>query len=97
MEDIEHLKECHSLSVVELSHNCIEDPDVVQVFSQMQNIVSHRTVAGKGSEFSLACDQFDGKSSFEKCQRLSTNTDTRMCKFEEETHRSNLMKCRLSR
>ena len=42
MEDIEHLKECHSLSVVDLSHNFIDDPDAVQVFSQMQSIVSHR-------------------------------------------------------
>jgi dynein assembly factor 1 len=37
--DIEHLKECKSLSVVDLSHNFIEDPDAVQVFSQMENIV----------------------------------------------------------
>ncbi len=41
VEDIEHLKECNTLSVVDLSHNCIEDPDAVQVFSQMQNIVSY--------------------------------------------------------
>jgi len=41
VEDIEHLKECKSLSVVDLSHNCIEDPDAVQVFSQMQSIVSY--------------------------------------------------------
>jgi len=41
VEDIEHLKECQSLSVVDLSHNCIEDPDAVQVFSQMQSIVSY--------------------------------------------------------
>jgi dynein assembly factor 1 len=39
--DIEHLKECKSLSVVDLSHNFIEDPDAVQVFSQMENIVSY--------------------------------------------------------
>ena len=39
MEDIEHLKECHSLSVVELSHNLIEDADAVQVFFQMQSVV----------------------------------------------------------
>jgi len=41
VEDIEHLKECKNLSVVDLSHNFIEDPDAVQVFSQMQNIVSY--------------------------------------------------------
>ena len=41
VEDIEHLKECKSLSVVELSHNLIEDPDVVQVFSQMESVVSY--------------------------------------------------------
>jgi dynein assembly factor 1 len=40
VEDIEHLKDCQSLSVVDLSHNLIEDPDVVQVFSQMQSVVS---------------------------------------------------------
>jgi dynein assembly factor 1 len=41
VEDIEHLKECKNLSVVDLSHNCIEDPDAVQVFSQMENIVNY--------------------------------------------------------
>jgi dynein assembly factor 1 len=40
VEDIEHLKDCQSLSVVDLSHNLIEDPGVVQVFSQMQSVVS---------------------------------------------------------
>ena len=40
IEDIEHLKECKSLSVVDLSHNHIEEPDSIQVFSQMQNVVS---------------------------------------------------------
>ncbi|CAM4782177.1 unnamed protein product [Rotaria magnacalcarata] len=38
VEDIEHLKECKSLSVVDLSHNFIEDADAVHVFSQMENI-----------------------------------------------------------
>ncbi len=41
VEDIEHLKECKSLSVVDLSHNYIEDADAAQVFSQMQNVVSY--------------------------------------------------------
>jgi len=41
VEDIEHLKECKSLSVVDLSHNNIEDPDAAQVFSQMQSVVSY--------------------------------------------------------
>jgi dynein assembly factor 1 len=40
--DIEHLKDCQSLSVVDLSHNLIEDADVVQVFSQMKSIVSNQ-------------------------------------------------------
>lgn len=40
VEDIEHLKECKTLSVVDLSHNFIDDPDAVQVFSQMANVVS---------------------------------------------------------
>lgn len=39
VQDIEHLKECKTLSVVDLSHNLIEDPDAVEVFSQMENIV----------------------------------------------------------
>ncbi|CAF1005025.1 unnamed protein product [Adineta ricciae] len=38
VEDIEHLKECKTLSVVDLSHNAIDDPDAVEVFSQMANI-----------------------------------------------------------
>ncbi len=41
VEDIEHLKDCQTLSVVDLSHNLIEDPDIVQVFSQMKSIVSY--------------------------------------------------------
>lgn len=47
VEDIEHLKECHSLSVVDLSHNFIDDPDAVQIFSQMQNVVSDGTMSEK--------------------------------------------------
>ncbi|UJR27229.1 hypothetical protein I4U23_008525 [Adineta vaga] len=38
VEDIQHLKECKTLSVVDLSHNCIDDPDAVDVLSQMANI-----------------------------------------------------------
>jgi dynein assembly factor 1 len=41
VEDIAHLKECKSLSVVDLSHNFIEDADAAQVFSEMENIVSY--------------------------------------------------------
>lgn len=43
VEDIEHLKECKTLSVVDLSHNLIDDADIVQVFSQMENVVSAYT------------------------------------------------------
>lgn len=48
-EDIEHLKECQTLSVVDLSHNCLEDSEIVQVFAEMASIVSP-LVSGKREE-----------------------------------------------
>ena len=62
VEDIEHLKECKTLSVVDLSHNAIDDPDAVEVFSQMANIVSlNDDFYFVYVRFVLvACHQFDG-------------------------------------
>lgn len=80
--DIEHLKECKTLSVVDLSHNAIEDADAVEVFSQMAGIVSVHTrspLSNTGS-VCVACDQPDGQSNAEECQGLPTNDDTRMRK-----------------
>ncbi|BES92113.1 Dynein axonemal assembly factor 1 homolog [Nesidiocoris tenuis] len=37
-EDIEHLKQCHCLSTVDLSHNRLDDPAIVGVFSSMPNL-----------------------------------------------------------
>lgn len=83
MGDVEHLKECKSLSVVDLSHNNIEDADVAQVFSQMESIVSF--VHEVSLTFSvrlmrLACDQSDGKRRDEERQGLPTNDDAWLCK-----------------
>jgi dynein assembly factor 1 len=39
-QDIEHLIDCEYLSNVDLSHNRIDDPDVVEVFERMKNLVS---------------------------------------------------------
>ncbi|XP_078400033.1 dynein axonemal assembly factor 1 isoform X4 [Cetorhinus maximus] len=38
MKDIEHLKQCGSLSVLDLSHNKLGDPDVITVFEVMPNL-----------------------------------------------------------
>lgn len=37
--DIEHLIECEFLSCVDMSHNMIDDPEIVSVFEQMKNLV----------------------------------------------------------
>ena len=52
VEDIEHLKECRTLSVVDLSHNCIEDADATEVFSQMPSVVSRDE--GEESTFTIS-------------------------------------------
>ena len=38
VEDIEHLAECHSVSVLDLSHNKLDDPDILGVFEQMPSL-----------------------------------------------------------
>ncbi|KAK7486660.1 hypothetical protein BaRGS_00022061, partial [Batillaria attramentaria] len=38
VDDIRHLTECHELGVLDLSHNKLEDPAVLDVFSQMTNL-----------------------------------------------------------
>ena len=38
-KDIEHLTECENLSVVDLSHNKLDDPEIVDVFVRMKNLV----------------------------------------------------------
>ncbi|KAF6213384.1 hypothetical protein GE061_011103 [Apolygus lucorum] len=37
-DDIGHLKECQSLTSVDLSHNRLEDPTIVDIFSSMPNL-----------------------------------------------------------
>lgn len=39
VEALEHLKDCRAISVLDLSHNRIEDPGVVDVFEQMESLV----------------------------------------------------------
>lgn len=38
VEDIEHLAECDTLSCVDLSHNKLDDPKVLEVFAAMKNL-----------------------------------------------------------
>ena len=38
-EDIEHLVECDELSVVDLSHNKLDDTEIIDVFSRMKGLV----------------------------------------------------------
>lgn len=40
--DIEHLADCDSLSVVDLSHNKLDDPEVLDIFASMKNLVGKR-------------------------------------------------------
>ncbi|KAJ3282963.1 hypothetical protein HK104_010621 [Borealophlyctis nickersoniae] len=37
-ENIQHLAECPSISILDLSHNKLEDPDIVDIFEQMPNL-----------------------------------------------------------
>ncbi|KAL3842040.1 hypothetical protein ACJMK2_020105 [Sinanodonta woodiana] len=37
-ESIEHLVECEKVSVVDLSHNKLDDPNIVDVFARMENL-----------------------------------------------------------
>lgn len=38
-QDIEGLLECPTLSIVDLSHNKIDDPNVLEIFEKMENLV----------------------------------------------------------
>lgn len=40
VEDIQHLQECPSISVLDLSHNNISDPNIVTILETMPNLVS---------------------------------------------------------
>lgn len=40
VEDIQHLQECPSISVLDLSHNNLSDPNIVTVLETMPNLVS---------------------------------------------------------
>jgi dynein assembly factor 1 len=42
--DLEHLVECEYISCLDLSHNVIDDPEIVSVFERMKNLVSRRIV-----------------------------------------------------
>ena len=39
-ESVRHLIECESIRVVDLSHNKLDDPEVVDIFASMKNLVS---------------------------------------------------------
>ena len=39
-QDIEHLAGCHNLGVLDLSHNKLDDPTVLEVFKRMRSLVS---------------------------------------------------------
>ena len=38
--DIEHLLDCEELGVVDLSHNKLDDPEIISIFSKMKSLVS---------------------------------------------------------
>lgn len=40
VEDIQHLQECPSISVLDLSHNNLSDPNIVTILETMPNLVS---------------------------------------------------------
>lgn len=42
-ESLEHVGKLHSVSVLDLAHNKIDDLKVIDVFEQMQNLVSDST------------------------------------------------------
>ena len=46
-EDIKHLIECEKITVIDFSHNRLEDPDIVDVFANMKSLVSVMTQKGK--------------------------------------------------
>uniref|UniRef100_A0A670YNX1 Dynein axonemal assembly factor 1 n=1 Tax=Pseudonaja textilis TaxID=8673 RepID=A0A670YNX1_PSETE len=40
VEDIQHLQECPSISVLDLSHNKLDDPHIIEVLETMPDLVS---------------------------------------------------------
>uniref|UniRef100_A0A8C5T1U6 Dynein assembly factor 1, axonemal n=1 Tax=Malurus cyaneus samueli TaxID=2593467 RepID=A0A8C5T1U6_9PASS len=42
VEDIQHLQECPSISVLDLSHNNLSDPSIVTILETMPNLVSQK-------------------------------------------------------
>lgn len=38
VEDVQHLQECHSISVLDLSHNKLDDPTVINILEKMPNL-----------------------------------------------------------
>ena len=45
-EDIEELTKCPNLSIVDLSHNKLDDPKILDVFMNMKNLVSLKHIDG---------------------------------------------------
>lgn len=41
VEDIEHLKECLKLCVLDLSHNKLSDPEILSILESMPDLVKH--------------------------------------------------------
>lgn len=41
VEDIQHLKECLKLCVLDLSHNKLSDPEILSILESMPNLVRH--------------------------------------------------------
>ena len=40
-ESLEHLIQCENINVLDLSHNKLDDPSIVDVFASMKNLVSY--------------------------------------------------------
>ena len=39
-DDLEHLTECHDISVLDLSHNKLNDPKILDIFERMSGLVN---------------------------------------------------------
>lgn len=44
VEDIQHLQECPSVCVLDLSHNKLDDPQIIDVLETMPDLVSNRYI-----------------------------------------------------
>lgn len=42
VQDIQHLKECLKLCVLDLSHNKLSDPEILSVLESMADLVKHK-------------------------------------------------------